>query len=93
MDMSMLCGPSRTRGTAFNPGLTVRPVVNISLLPKRTTVARKEKLQKQKQKNQTEDSNAHDFPPALPRDEANLDEDSVIGEVDRPEPPSDKPEA
>ena len=93
MNMPMLCGPFRTRGTAFNPGLTVRPAVNISLLPKRTTVVRKEKLHKQKQNHQTEEGNAHDFPAVVPRDEANLDEDSDIGEVDRPKPPSDKPEA
>ncbi|MDB5938392.1 MAG: hypothetical protein JWP77_756 [Polaromonas sp.] len=93
MNMPILCGQPRIRGTAFSPGLAVRPAASVYLLPKRTTVARKEKLEKQKQRHQTENSNAHDFPPVLPRDEANLDDDGVMGEADRPEPPLDKPEA
>jgi hypothetical protein len=91
MNMPIPCGQARTPGTAFNPGLTLHPAASVHLLPKRTTVARKEKLQKQK--HQTENSNLHDSPSIPPRDEASLDEDSVIGESDRPEPPSDKPEA
>lgn len=66
----------------YSPGL--------KLLPKRTTVVRRSKLPGQQQR-QSENAHPQQIPPA--RRMPDLDEDHVIGEVDRPLPPSEKPES
>ena len=81
------------RSSAFSPWANAQAPVR--LLPKRTTVVRKSKLEKQKQRQQqqpTIETDPHDIPPSSHKvDEA--DQDSMIGETDQPSPPSEKPEA
>jgi len=92
MKMPIPREPAFTRATALSvwPGSLAT-----SLQPRRTVVRRKtlERLPRHQHQPAPDEEPVHDIDPEERRVETTVEEDSVVSEADRPQPPTDKPEA